>query len=404
MRASRHSFSGRSLLRGVAGLMVGALLLVFSARPAVACPFCTAITPTLQQRAETARVVLLGEYASQEEGWQRYTVHHLFQGGEDVELIPGDQLELPSAEPRQRGDLVLWFGSGKPAAPLDELRWESVSASEPLLVYFAQAPSMRQATSARLAYFAPYLQHADPRVAEDAYSEFGHAPYSAVVQVAELISPEDLQRWLADPRTPAERRGFFGLVLGMPRSTGDDAAAATLSRQRRAAYLQQLVVEPASDFRSGFDGILAGYLLAGGEAALELIDREFLLNPQAAEGDIRHLVQALRFYQEYGVEIPRERLLKSIHLLLDRPSVAAETIIDLARWEDWQALDLVAAQYPLESDISDAANRLRQAVVGYLLMCPQPAAIDHLTALRLRDEAGVVAAENWFLRFGGSGQ
>ena len=52
-------------------------------------------------------------------------------------------------------------------------------------------------------------------------------------------------------------------------------------------------------------------------------------------------ISALRRYNaEFGT-IPRDRRLKSLHLVLDRPQLAEYVIPDLTRWEDWSALRAV---------------------------------------------------------------
>ncbi len=232
----------------------------------------------------------------------------------------------------------------------------------------------------RLRYFGTFLEHADPLIAEDAYLEFGHAPFDVVAQVADVLPAQRLRPWLVDAKVSPARKGFYGLALGL------STEAAT--RRANAEFLRELIVAPHDDFRAGFDGVLGGYLLLAGEPGLEIVERLYLADPRAADGDVRHTMTALRFYREYGHEIPPERLSAALARLLERPEFAAAATTDLARWKAWSAADRVADLY---SARADAATR--RAVVGYLLVCPSPEAARQLARLRTLDAAGVAEAE-----------
>jgi hypothetical protein len=69
--------------------------------------------------------------------------------------------------------------------------------------------------------------------------------------------------------------------------------------------------------------------------------------------------------------------------------VASDAAIDLARYQDWTALDDVAALW-------DTAGRddplVRRAVAGYLKACPLPKARRHLEAIRTADPERLQAA------------
>ena len=161
-----------------------------------------------------------------------------------------------------------------------------------------------------------------------------------------------------------------------------------------------MILAPEDDFRAGFDGILGGYLLLRGTAGLELIESRYLANPEAADGDVRHAIIALRFYQEFGRDIPIARLSAALGRVLARPEFAAMAITDLARWNDWDFLTRIARLYD-EPAYADPATR--RAIVGYLLTCPKPSARAELVRLRKSDPAGVAAAEQILSRTSGIG-
>lgn len=388
---------------------------------AAACPFCTALRPTLASQRETADVVLLAEVLETRERAARLGVHHVLRGKERI--AGSEPLWVEIDTDLARGGLVLALGRSdrlpaadedaavrKPAADAVEieapqrgpsveatsasdaaaaLTWTLIRVNETSYAYAVRAPSLREPAAERLRWFARYLEHADPLIAEDAYFEFGHAPYDVVAQVADALPMERLRAWLVDERVPQERKGFYGLALGLA-PTAEDRAA-------NLALLREVIAAPADDFRSGFDGVLGGYLVGAGEAALELIEARFLADPAAAEGDTRHALSALRFYYEYGDQIPRARLCAAVRHLIVRPAFAAMAVTDLARWQDWEPLAEVVALYDGESLPQPATNR---AVIGYLLSCPLPQAAVELEALRRRAPEAVAEAERYLLLLG----
>lgn len=353
------------------------------ASSAAACPFCTALKPTLAQRRESATVVAIGECLEAASKQATFRIHKVLKGSESLRASAGEQVNLSLDTPPKPGSLAILFGEGS----TEKLAWSCETANELALSYFVKAPSLRSPAAERMKYFVHYLEHGNALAADDAFNEFGHAPYDAVEQVAEQMDAGLLRRWLADPNVRDERKGFYGLALGLCGRHQD--------RPQQEAFLRQQIERPADDFRAGFDGILGGYLVLAGEPALKLIEQRYLKDPQARIVDVRHTMTALRFYQEFGREIPTARLAHALEHLLKRPEFAAEAIVDLARWKDWEAVPQVAAVYA--SDPALAATR--RAVVGYLLACPTAAGADALAQLRRKDPQGVAEAEKR-LQFG----
>lgn len=360
------------MLAGCCGLLAPAVL--------QACPFCNPIQPTLQQRREAAGVVALAEMVSAAEGRSTAALRVVHQGKNELAGRQRLTLRLPDTAP-QRG-LCLLFGEGQPGEPLTDWRWEAVAVNEVSYAYFVRSPSLRQPADRRLAYFVRYLEHADPLIAEDAYGEFGQAPFEAVAANARHFSMAALRRWVQDPGVLPRRKGFYAMALGL--AAGND------DRRHNLDLLRRLVREPADDFREGFDGILAGYLLLAGPAALEEIETRLLADPKSRDGDVRHALSALRFYWTYGDQVPRDRLRRAVRHLLDRREFTAEALVDLTRWQDWDILDRVPALYPSPKEPQPALCR---AVVAYLLACPGNEAQQALRALRQHDPRGVAEAE-----------
>lgn len=397
-------------LVSISMLLVAAAALLTS--DVAACPFCTALKPTLVQRRESAAVAAVGELVEVKADRQVFRLHKVLSG--QSLLIDKQTLTVPRAhaeaaatvagaaptgnraigtdtangadakvnDPLKVGSLAILLAT-RPDEASRELTWEVTPVSELAYAYFVRAPAAALPMRERLKFFAGYLEHRDELLAEDAYLEFGHAPYDEVARVADLLPMESLRKWIVEPRVPQSRKGFYGLALGLARNDAD--------RQANLAVLKKLVLEPADDFRAGFDGVLGGYLVAAGEPALALVEERILANPRAAEGDVRHAQTALRFCHEFGRDaFSSERLSRATRRLLARPEFAATAIVDLARWQDWDTLEKIAGLFGQPGYESPETTR---AIVGYLLACPQPQAAQALTRLRKLDPQAVADAE-----------
>jgi hypothetical protein len=361
--------------RLLCGLLCALITLVASASPA--CPFCKSLRPTLSQRIDAAQIAVLGERKSD----KSILAHHVLRGKSLAK--PGSQLPSPDRLAAKTGTLLLLLGSGPADASLEDLKFSAVPLAEASYSYVARAPSPKKKSHDRLRYFARYLEHADELIAEDAYQEFGHADYDEVAAVRDVFLSSKLRTWLADEATPQARRGFYALALALAKED-------TKAKPTNAQFLRAIILRPADDFRAGFDGVLGGYLIAAGEPALKLIEDRYLANPEAAVGDVRHAIAALRFYQEYGRAVETEKLAAALQKLLVRPEFAAEVIPDLARWKDWSSLETVASLYEQRGYTEP---EIRRAIIGYLLVCPESSAARHLARLRRLDPRGVAAAE-----------
>lgn len=340
-----------------------------------ACPFCSAVKPTLAQQRESAAVVALGEVLSVDEGARTFRIHHVATG---KSLLTGLTLTIASDLDLKPGGLVVLFASE--AAEGGKLDWTAIATTDVAYAYFSKAPTLRVAGDERLAYFIRYLEHGDAQVAEDAYLEFAHAPFDDVANVAARFDAEQLRQWLTDDAVPADRKGLYGLCLGL----------APREREENARLLRRLVESPGSDFRAGVDGVIGGFLVSEGESALETLDKLYFDNAEAAVGHVRHAMNALRFYREYGRDIPVERLCQSIRHLLARPEFAAATITDLARWEDWPSQARIAALYG-QQEYQDLPTR--KAIVQFMMHCPGEAAAEILRAIREQEPRLVEAVE-----------
>jgi len=364
-------------------LIRGAVAWLLIAHAAVACPFCGPVGRSLAERRDAADSVLVGDAAGDAtraaDGLlvQPLAPLAVLRGAADV---PAGVIDCRVSEPITGTGIL--FGSREP----DGMRWEAIAADEALIAHVAAAPAVEEPAAQRLRWFASRLEHANPAIAADAFTEFGLAPFAVVREVADAFDPDQLRAWLADPGVDRRRRGFYALALGV-------ATAATERPSDRSAGIAALhaaVEEAGDDLRAGYDGILAGVLVAETETGLAYLGDRGLFTATTRPGDAKHALAALRFAWECLADsIPRDRVAESTAGLLDNPAVAADAAIDLARYARWDEVDRVAA---LWKSLGRDDPLVRRAVAGYLEACPLPAAASHRGRLAASDSEAWAAA------------
>jgi hypothetical protein len=349
---------------------------------AVACPFCDVVGRTLAQRRDAAVVVAVGEAAGiarEESGGVRqpFLARTIVRG----DAIAVDETVTARVAGPVAGTAVLF---GDPDGG-----FEGVAADETLLGYMAAAPATEADAAGRLAWFARWLEHPNRVIADDAFAEFGLAAFEAVVAAAGSLDAEKLTAWVEEPAIDHRRRGFYGLALGILARRAADAGDTERAGARIAALEQALLAE-GSDLRAGYDGLLGGLLVAHGEAALDWLREHGLLAADTRAGDARHTLAALRFAWEYlAADVPRDQVAAAAAGLLANPAVAADTAVDLARWQHWDRIEQVTA---LWDRLGRDDPLVRRAVAGYLLSCPLPAAKQHAAAIAAADPDAWAAA------------
>ncbi len=345
-----------------------------------ACPFCGVVGESLAERRDRAAALAVGEPAGPvrngADGLPRQPLEivQLLRRDDALAATAGGMVEARVPGPISGTALLFADGDQRDAA------WSAIAADETLLGHVIAAPPITEPAAERLRWFAARLEHADPAIAADAFTEFGRAPYAAVRAVADAFDIDTLRRWINELAIDQRRRGFYGLALGLA-----GAAAEPTGKTRAREALRAAIAAPADDFRAGFDGLLGGLLVVEGADGLDTIESLGLLDATARPVDQRHVLSALRFaWENLAGTVPRSRIAAATARLTAAPVVAADATIDLARYAHWDAVDAVAA---LWHALGDDDPLVRRAVAGYLTACPLPRARTHLEALRAGDPA-----------------
>ena len=185
----------------------------------------------------------------------------------------------------------------------------------------------------------------------------------------------------------ASRRRLYLTMLGVCGQKGD------------VALLGDLIKSKDRQDKAALDALVAAYLTLTASQpesktdGLPLVEELFLKNQDAEYTDTYAAIMALRFHGQEEKLIPRERLVKAMHCMLDRPQLADLVIPDLARWEDWTAMDRLVELF---KNADDESSWVRVPVINYLRACPQKKAKEYLVEIEKIDPEVVKRANTFF--------
>jgi hypothetical protein len=326
----------------------------FGIGAAIACPLCPqTINPSLAEQLSQADAAVLVQWelaipANKEtHGSTTFSIVNIVrQPGADYER--GATLTLDRDCAGRQGDLFLLMGT-----KVGGIEWNRpLAVTETSFKYIIESPGSEVPAAKRLPFYIKYLEHSDPLISDDAFSEFASAPYRDVVLVADQFSAARLKEWIAKKETNQTRIGFYGMMLGLVGSKDD------------ATFLKSEINRDTETYRLGLDGLMAGYALLLGEQGLPLLD-EKLTGQSSDRAAAYAAMQTLRFLWEYeNGRVEKDRLRKSMRLLIERQEFTDLAIKDLTRWEDWELLPTLVELYD-RPDQSD--SKLKRSVILFLI-------------------------------------
>jgi hypothetical protein len=364
-------------------ILVVAALVVLS--PALqACPFCDPIGTTLSEELGTAEVAVIAKLAPAKTRpagppdfaldfpKSRFTLVRVLKGQDML----GDlrEIEVLYVGDRPAGTRFFILGNLAP----DLTFGAPIPLSARAANYVGTLPGLPAKGAERLTFFQDYLEHKDFLLATDAYGEFARASYAEVKELGERLDHDQLVAWIKDPQTPDSHRRQYLTLLAV---CGQDD-----KRPSDIAMLEEVVRTRSASPRPSLDATIACYLTLTGEAGLPLIEEQYLKDKDAPYTETHAAIQALRFHGQEERIIPRERLAAAIRNLLDRPHLADLVIPDLARWQDWSAMDRLVALF---KEADSKSRMVRIPVAQYLKICPLPEAARHLEELAKIDPKAI---------------
>jgi hypothetical protein len=355
-----------------------------AAATAKSCPFCSAVSQTFSEEIGTMDVAVIATLVKVPPPSDK----------------PGDEIQKATFEVAKvlKGDgLVkvgekfdtLYFGDGSTGKSFlvmgispPKIMWSTpLPLTERGIKYLGEILTLPKEGPERLVFFQKYLEDEDEMLARDAYDEFARAPYAQVKALKDQIDLEQVVAWIKNPEIPASRRRLYLVMLGV---AGDET---------NLPMLEEFMKSTDRKSKSGLDALIACYLTLKGETGLPLIEELFLANQKADYADTYAAIMAIRFHGTDGGVIDPKRLVVSLHHMLERPELADLVIPDLAKWEDWAAMDRLVDLYKT----ADEKNSwVRVPVINYLRACPLPKAKELLKECEKIDPAAVKRANTFF--------
>lgn len=375
-------------------------LLVLAALVAVrveACPYCTVDSATLNEEIEQSDAVVLarlvepaapieegpdelGQFGvvDPETGKARFKVIRFLKGGD---LLPGTE-EIEAVFFGEPDSDKTYMIRG-----LEGQGWDwniPMAVSSEAIDYIEQMRKLPAEGPERMRFFLDYLQHEDPLLAQDSYDEFTRASYPTIIALEDDIDRERLWQWIQDSSISPSRRSLFFVLLGVTGNEQDEqklldmmladgrvlraaaeaasAASLGLGGALTLPIVPEMVAMDERKKQLGFNAMVGCYLKLAGSQGLDVLDEEFLLDPDEDPTKVYGVLLALRFLAEETDEVPMGRLKQSLRLVLDKPDFAEQAIRDLSRWEDWTVLDKLVEMF----HDADPKTYVKEPIVAYL--------------------------------------
>lgn len=338
---------------------------------ASACPFCAKLTRSYADDIRGADAVLFATLSVPEDlsaETTRVEVRHVIRSPETDQMIETIAASVPAAKGRPIDRIVFLARAGNEWTP------RRIDVGSPALAeYLAEVWSrIDEPASGRLAFFFDRLDDPDPRISQDAYAEFAKASFRATEAAARSYDVERIKRWLDDPRTPADRVGLFGLLLGLKGNKSD------------ADHLARIADDPSPTQLVGLDGILGGLSYLDPEAGSSRVVR-ILTSPDSSLARRLAALAALRFLMtDLESRVPPGTLEATISAL-SYPEVAAPLADELRRGGCWSA-------WPSVVRLADSP-RDEPAVIRFALASPEADAQEWLAQIRKTKSPLVLDAE-----------
>ncbi len=373
-----------------------------------ACPFCSATQQTISEEIASAEISVIAkliqpaatsddptnfDLAGNDFGMARFAVQNVLRGDESSAALEEIEVVYFGKDDKDRSFLINALVNKGPR--IEKIAVSSIDWATPLPLtergvhYVNQLADLPKRGADRLAFFQEHLEDEDPLLAQDAYDEFAMAPYSEVVDLADRMDRQQLIDWISDPRIGPSRRRLYLTMLGTCGTASDGelleaqllydyqllkpgvsvmlAAMARTGPAMSVSILDELIRADVRRKQQCLDALIAAYLKLKGPTGLPLVEEKFLRNSETEYSHTYAALMALRFHGEETDVLPRERILESLHLVLDNKQFADQVVPDLARWEDWSVMDKLVSLFKA----GEKDGWIRQPVVSYLLVAAE---------------------------------
>tara|TARA_Y100001933_G_scaffold8913_2_gene7962 strand:+ start:17525 stop:18955 length:1431 start_codon:yes stop_codon:yes gene_type:complete len=353
-----------------------------------ACSICASLSPTLCDEMGAADFAVLAEYIGTPEVApgikdpeaykSSFKIRKIFKGSDKIsDGTPVRVLFFPS-ESARAGDHYLihgnWIDSDDQTARV--IRWTTpIAMSAKATDYLQRMWSLPKDEPQRLLEAMPYLESGDPMLRRDSFDEFGKAPYEVLEQLKPQLDKQTLIAKINNPQTEPNIRKLCYTLLTI------------CGTQDELPFLKSKLKEEHQQADESLPAIIACYLSLAGAEGLPLIEQTFLLQGEAdQERRAGAAITALRFHGQEASVIEREQIAQVFLRMLQKPTLGARILSDLARWEQWSAVDQVSAMF---MNAEEDHLWVREPAIRYLLACPTESARNQIPKLEAIDALAV---------------
>jgi hypothetical protein len=363
----------QSFCRRLSGVVLAALVWVWAATPAGACPFCVERGPTMIGDYQRASMVLFGKFtkprfAANGEGISDFAIEAALK--KDAILGDKKSLTLPCYVSETRSKFLLFCNVYK--GGVDPYRGVAVRGDGDIVKYLRGLIALKdRPPSARLRYCFDFLDNPELEVSLDAYREFAAADYKDYRDMARGLPADTLAKWLQDPKTPAYRIGLYASLLGH------------CGKDEHARVLRRLLEEPQKRSSLGIDGMLAAYTMLKPKEGWAYLCH--VLKDAEEDFPVRYgCLRTIRFLWDTRPDlVDKKELVEGMCLLLNQFDVADYTLEDLRRWSRWEVLDRVLA---LADKKSHEVRSVQRSILRFALSCQHlPKAAEFVKKVRKQD-------------------
>lgn len=246
-------------------------------------------------------------------------------------------------------------------------------ANERAIAYFDEILQLPADPVKRLEFYLSYLENEDKLLARDAFTALASASYEQWVKLKPKLNHDKLIAWVSDVNVSPFRKDLYFVLLGILRKNEDHK------------LLEAIIRNEDPKTRNCLTAAIIAYVFLRGDEGLDVVDGIVPGNEKCDFITLFGFCRALRFLGGTEGIVRRERVVKSLRLILQHPlsmEIPEEVISQLAARADWSQLDRLVELF--KSADKDHL-RVRIIIFDYLRGCPVPEAIVVLQELKKID-------------------
>ena len=357
-------------------------------RVVAGCSICASLSPTLCDEIGAADFAVLAEYVATpvvdsdindpDAYKSSFRIQKILKGEQGINEDDSARVLFFPGESANAGDRYLMHGNWIEGDDQNEMviRWTTpIAMTDQAIDYLHRMWRLPKEDVQRLIEAMPYLESDDPMLRRDVFDEFGKAPYELLEKLKPELDKNVLMGKIQDSRTePNIRKLYYTLltICGTP---------------EELPFLKSQINEEQVNASESLPAIIACYLSLAGAQGLPFIEQTYLMQEGSDyERRAGSAITALRFHGQEASVIDRQEIADVFLRMLQRPTLGARVLSDLARWKNWSALDQAAEMF---SNAEGDGLWVREPAIRYLLACPTEVAEKHVENLEKIDPLAV---------------